>query len=657
MLFLAVCMGLFGHNAHADDEFLDPSVAFKFSSAEQPGEVDLRFAIADGYYMYRERFAFAVKSGHATLGEPQLPAGKVKFDDTFQKNVETYRGDIVVRVPIKQAGGPFDLSVISQGCADKGICYPPAEHVVHVHGVALQPAAPAATLGAVSGSPPGSALASGHASGGAGAEAVSPAGPAAAAGADESRDRLYSQQYAQTVLEGHGLVSALGIFFLLGVALSLLPCSLPMIPILSSIILGEGSGLTRRRGFTLSLCYVLGMAVVYTAFGVLAALAGQSLGVWLQNPWVLGAFAVLLVAFALSLFGFYELQLPQAWQNRVGGISARQSGGKLAAVFAMGAVSALVVGACMTAPLFGVLAFIAQTGNVAFGGAALFVMALGIGVPLLVIGIGAGALVPRAGAWMETVKRCFGMLLLAAALWIAVPILPALAIMLLWALWLLLGAAGLGVFGGGRAEAIVSDGGIAGAGSTALPRRSQGAVGAAAATVPWRAAGKALGAALALCAALLLVGAAAGSRDPLQPLAVFAAGGSPGGAAAAATAANLPFGRVKSGAELDRALHASASPAMLDFYADWCVSCKEMEKFSFSDPRVRARLAQLNLLQADVTANNGDDQQLLKRFKLYGPPAIIFFDATGREVLRVVGYQPPDTFLRSLDQAFGPARS
>jgi thiol:disulfide interchange protein DsbD len=601
-LLLALVM-LFSALARADDTLLDPAVAFKFAASEKPGEIELHYTIANGYYMYRERFAFAVKKGQATLGAAVLPQGKVKFDDTFQKNVETYRNDLIVRIPVAQAAGPFDFSVTSQGCADLGVCYPPIEHVVHVSGAALQAA----------GTGP--------------AAAASPAADEADV-AGSGLDRLYSQEYVQSVLQGHSVLSALAIFFVLGLALSLLPCSLPMIPILSSIILGEGTKLTRGRGFMLSLAYVLGMAVVYTAFGVIAALAGQSLGVWLQNPWVLSVFALLLVGFALSLFGYYELQLPQAWQNRVGGISQRRAGGKGAAVFAMGAVSALVVGACMTAPLFGVLAFIAQTGDLVFGGAALFVMALGIGVPLLVVGVGAGALLPRGGVWMEGVKRLFGMLLLAVALWMVAPVLPAWLAMLLWALWLLIGAAGLGL-------------------------REFAPAGASSAAMAGHVLCKGLAALLALCAAALIVGVAAGSRDLLQPLAVFAGRAGAGAAGGPSADEAALFARVKSSAELDRALQSGARPAMFDFYADWCVSCKEMEKFTFSDPRVQARLAQLNLLQADVTANNADDQALLKRFRLYGPPGIIFFDAQGKELLRVVGYQPADTFLRSLDRAFG----
>jgi thiol:disulfide interchange protein DsbD len=298
----------------------------------------------------------------------------------------------------------------------------------------------------------------------------------------------------------------------------------------------------------------------------------------------------------------------------------------------MGALSALVVGACMTAPLFAVLAFIARTGNAVLGGAALFSMGLGLGVPLLIIGVGAGTILPRAGAWMDSVKVFFGVVLLAAALWIVWPVLGPAPTMLLSALWLLIAAAALGLFSAPLA------GGSA-----------------------WRRLGRAVGVVMTVWAAALLVGLAAGSSDPLRPLAVLAARGSPAvtgadtaGVAGAAAENDLTFARVRSSDQLDQAVKAAAQPAMLDFYADWCVSCKEMEKFTFSDPRVQAKLKQMNLLRADVTANNTNDQALLKRFGLFGPPGIIFFDQSGKEVLRVVGYESPDKFLRTLDRASAP---
>ncbi|MFT0172482.1 protein-disulfide reductase DsbD [Paraburkholderia mimosarum] len=602
----------------ADDDFLPPDQAFTFSASEAPGTVNVHFKIADGYYMYRERFAFVVRNGTAQLGDVQIPPGHVKFDQTFQKNVETYRGELTIRVPVKSASGAFDLAVTSQGCADAGICYPPAEHVYHVSGAALQAATGSqnATPDAARSTP-----------------APLPQTHAALAAGDTGEpwyERATSADYAQSLLQGGGFFAVVGLYFVAGMVLSLLPCSYPMIPILSAIIVGEGARVTRARGFALSFVYVLGMALVYTVLGIAAALVGQSLGAWLQNPWVLGVFAVLLAAFAVMLIAGYDVALPQRWQDGASRATQGRSGGKFAAVAAMGALSALVVGACMTAPLFAVLAFIAHTGNAVLGGAALFAMGLGLGVPLMILGLGAGSLLPRAGAWMDGVKVFFGVVLLAAALWIVWPVLGAAAQMLLAALWLLLAAAALGLF---------------------TPN--------AGASNVWRRLGRGLGAAFAIWAATLIVGLAAGSTDPLRPLAVLAArvgGVSDGAAAGAAQAAGgrdtsaLVFAPVRSPAQLDAALSTAGKPSMLDFYADWCVSCKEMEKFTFSDPRVQARLAQLGLLRADVTANNPDDQALLKRFGLFGPPGIIFFDTQGHEVLRVVGYENADRFLARLDR-------
>ncbi|OXI49452.1 protein-disulfide reductase DsbD [Burkholderia aenigmatica] len=581
--------------ARAADDFLDPSVAFKFSASESPGQVDVRFKVANGYYLYRERFAFAVKSGQATLGEPQFPAGHVKFDQTFQKDVETYRDEVIVHVPVKQASGPFELAVTSQGCADEGICYPPAEHVVKVDGAALG--------------------------------AASSSGDTAAAGS--WFDKVTSADFAQSLLEGHGFFTIVALYFVAGVVLSLLPCSYPMIPIVSAIIIGQGTRATHARGFALSLTYVVGMALVYTVLGIAAALVGQSLGAWLQNPWVLGAFGVLLTAFAVSLISGKDIALPARWQNGAAEASGARQGGHFVAVAAMGALSALVVGACMTAPLFAVLAFIAHTGNELLGGAALFAMGLGLGVPLLVVGVGAGTVLPRAGAWMDGVKVFFGIVLLAAALWIVWPVLAGGLKMVLAALWLLIAAAALGLF-------------TPNAGATSI----------------WRRLGRGVGAALAIWAATLLVGLAAGSTDPVKPLAVLAARTVASGGAATAGAAAAQdgpaFASVRSSGELDALLKTSGQPVMLDFYADWCVSCKEMEHLTFTDARVQARLAQLHLVRADVTANNPDDQALLKRFNLFGPPGIIFFDRNGNEIGRVVGYQAAETFLRSLDRAAVP---
>jgi thiol:disulfide interchange protein DsbD len=373
---------------------------------------------------------------------------------------------------------------------------------------------------------------------------------------------------------------------------------------------GEGKHVHRARGFVLSLAYSLGMAIVYTALGVAAGLVGEGLAAALQNPWVLSSFASLIALMSLSMFGVFQLQVPAALQTRLATASGRQSSGKLAGVFVMGAISALIVGPCVAAPLAGALVYISQTRDVVIGGAALFAMAIGMSIPLLLVGVSAGSLLPRAGLWMESVKRFFGVLMLAMALWMAAPVLPGLVQMLLWAALLL----GYGVYL-----------------LRGLGQRGH-----------W--AGPAIGAAAVVLGAIQLVGAASGARDPLAPLARFTGG---------APAQRLTFTRIKTVAQLDAALAATGSrTAMLDFYADWCVSCKEMEKLTFVDPAVKARLANTVLLQVDVTANDAEDRAMLKRFGLFGPPGIILFDRQGKEIpdSRVIGYQDTNKFLGSLSK-------
>jgi thiol:disulfide interchange protein DsbD len=640
--FLIACTVLLSP-AHADDDFLPPEQAFKFSARMlDPHTVQVSYAIADGYYMYRERFKFAASG--AALGEAQIPPGKVKFDETFNKNVETYHQAVAIRIPV-QGEGPFTLTVTGQGCADKGLCYPPQDASVRLvagsagtngagagqsapqmsvppsqAGAGLLGASPAADGGpaftlpgqsSAAGAQPSVAAQPSTASGAtpAGEPAV-PAGaspdPSTAAPAAASAPSELSGIAA--LLKGGSLLAIVPAFILLGLGLAFTPCVLPMVPILSSIIVGDGAQAGRARGFVLSLSYSLGMAIVYTLLGVAAGLLGEGLAAALQNPWVLGAFALLIAAMALSMFGVYQLQVPAALQTRLADASGRQASGKLAGVFVMGAISALIVGPCVAAPLAGALVYISQTRDVLIGGAALFAMAVGMSVPLLLVGVSAGSLLPRAGMWMESVKRFFGVLMLAMALWMVAPVLPGLLQMLLWAALLL----GYGFY-------LLR--------TTGKPRH-------------WAA--MALGAACAVLGATQLVGLASGARDPLAPLARFTGG---------APVPQLAFTRLKTVEQLDAALLAAGGKtAILDFYADWCVSCKEMEKLTFVDPLVKARLANTVLLQVDVTANDVADRAMLKRFGLFGPPGIILFDRGGKEIPdgRVIGYQDSQKFLASL---------
>jgi thiol:disulfide interchange protein DsbD len=598
-----------GAGAATEEDFLPPEQAFRFTARQLDAQtIEVRFDVASGYYLYRERFAIAARPDTVRLGQPEFPAGRVKFDETFGKEMETYRDAVVIRVPVQSApaDGKWSLVVTAQGCADKGLCYPPMESVYKVGGV---------SLGSLFGSSQRSEATAPPAAAGPGTAAAAPA-----ARLDEN-DRIAGVLASRNL----GIVAAL--FFGLGLLLTFTPCVLPMVPILSSIVVGEHA--TRSRALVVSLAYVLGMAVVYTAIGVAAGLLGEGLAAALQTPAVLAAFAALMVALSLSMFGLYELQLPQQWQNRLTATSNRRRGGQVIGAAAMGAISALIVGPCVTAPLAGALAYIAQTRDAVTGGSALLAMALGMGVPLVLVGVGAGNLLPRAGRWMEATKRFFGFLLLGVAIWMVTPVLPAWLIMALWAALLLVAAVFLGAFDALGAEA---------RGVARL--------------------GKGLGVLAALAGAILLLGLASGGRDPLQPLAHLSlARVTGGGAETPAGPQNVRFERVRSVAELDaRVAQAAAAgkPVLLDFYADWCVSCKEMERMTFTDARVRSRMSEIVLLQADVTANNADDKALLKRFGLFGPPGIILFGADGREQpVRVIGYQSAGRFLDSLERALG----
>ena len=555
-------------------DLLEPEKAFQFSARVLENQaIEVHFVIASGYYLYRERFKFAAEGNSSIkLGAPELPRG-IPHKDEFFGSTETYRKAVAIRVPV-EGNGRFDLKVTSQGCADAGVCYVPMDSSASLD----------VSAGGGSAAPRLSIFAS-----------------------DTDIARLF---------EGN-VALVLASFLAFGVLLAFTPCVLPMIPILSSIIAGQGRTLNKMQALALSGAYVLGMALAYAVAGVAAGFSGSLLAAALQNAWVLGAFALVFVVLAFSMFGFYDLQLPGFIHHRLHGAHARLRGGRVASVAAMGVLSAVIVSPCVAAPLAGALLYISQTRDVLLGGSALFVMALGMGIPLMVVGISEGALLPKAGAWMQGVRRFFGVLLLAVALYIAAPVLPVVLQMLAWAALFI----GSGVF----LRAL-----------DALPAHASA----------WWRVWKGVGVISLVIGVAMLVGALAGSRDPMRPLA-----GVLGEAQSDLPA--TPFVRVASLADLEEKLKAAGKPAILDFYADWCVSCKEMERFTFSDSRVRREMEGLLLVQADVTKNTDADKALLKRFSLFGPPGIIFFDASGREIsgLRVVGYQNPERFLKTLAAA------
>jgi thiol:disulfide interchange protein DsbD len=592
-------------------DFLDVDRAFVMSPRVHDGQLELAFDVQPGYYLYRERIDVEDADSTHTKPAPRFEAGQIKHDPTFDRDMEVYHHPMSVEVGLAGPAQARELKVSYQGCAEAGLCYPPQTRVLHV---ALDSAGQVLSIG--NGPSPK-------------AETVPATDtPEAAAAAQAAPSNELSR--IEQKLKSGSLLAIAGVFALAGLLLSFTPCVLPMLPILSSIIVGQGQGVSRLRGFLLAASYSMGMAVVYTGFGVVAGLLGEGLAAALQNPWVLGAFAMLLVALSLSMFGAYNLQLPGSWQSNVSQTSDKMRAGSFVGVFFMGGLSALVVGPCVAAPLAGALVYISQTRDVVIGGVALFAMAMGMSVPLLLLGVSAGTLLPRAGAWMESVKTVFGMMLLAVALWLVQPVMAPTVVLFLAGVWLALGAAFLGAFDTLTATASV------------LHRSLKG-----------------MGLVMALLATVEMVGALAGSGDALRPLQPFtmAARLAPGTTLATANAgeaAQLPFRRVSSPAELESAIaNAGGRTVVLDFYADWCVACKEMEHFTFSDPAVRKKLEGALLLQADVTANAGPHKTLMKRFGLFGPPGVLFFDSKGQErkEARVVGFQKAEAFVESLTQA------
>lgn len=556
-------------------DFLPPEKAFALDvKATDSRTLEANFDVTPSYYLYKSKISFTVDGGSTRIAAINLPNGDIKTDPNLGR-VEVYHRPFSASIALDPANSPVTLHASYQGCSEKGLCYPVQEKVFKID---------------------------------------LPSGAQAAKAPQAGLPQTEDSKIAGIFKKGSFWL-IISFFFGAGLLLALTPCVFPMIPILSGIIVGRGHKITKTHAFILSLSYVLGMAITYAAAGVAAGLSGDLVSNALQTPWVLGGFAAIFVLLSLSMFGFYELQLPSAWQSRLSDTSNRLHGGHLTGVFAMGALSAVIVSPCVAAPLAGALLYIGQTHDAILGGIALFALALGMGAPLLLIGTSAGALLPKAGAWMDGVKRFFGVVLLALAIWIVQPLLPMEVQMLLWGVLLILSSIYLYAL-------------------DALPHNAKG--------------GHKLMKGIGLLGLLLgvayLIGALSGARDLMHPL---------GAISKAEAEPSSMFTRIKDIPDLERKLEAANGKiVMLDFYADWCISCKEMERFTFSDPAVRARLKSAVLLQADVTANSPENKELLKKFGLYGPPGIMFFDAHGREMtdFRLVGIQDTAQFTNTLQQ-------
>lgn len=570
--------------AFSDDQPLDPELAFRAeASIVQPGVIEVRWKIANGYHLYRKKLRFNLLQESCGMDEPELPAGKVKIDEYFGQ-MEVYREDFVARVRYSGCE-PSKISVTYQGCGDIGVCFPPETHTLAL----------TATSSASGGLPPISAE------------------PFRSVNAP-AIDAVANDGDIEQLLHGGSLALILTSFFGFGLALALTPCVFPMIPILSGIIVKQGEGVSRPRAAMLSGAYVLGMALTYSLAGVAAGLSGTMISGALQNPWVLGSFAALFVILALSMFGLFELQLPASLQSRFATVSGNRRG-SLGGIALMGALSALIIGPCIAPPLAGALLYIAKTGDAQLGGLALFTMALGMGIPLMLVGVFSREILPKAGGWMNAVTKGFGIALLATALWIVSPVLPAWALMLFSAALLIMTAVFLHAL-------------------DPLPPMASG----------WLRLWKGVGVGFLVAGCSLLIGLLGGSRDILQPLSHLPY-------ASAAEEAHPRFERIASIKELKERIDSSERPVLLDFYADWCVSCKEMERETFAEPAVKKRMAEFTLLQADVTSNAPEHKALLKHFSLFGPPAIIMFDQNGQELheKRVVGFMHAKKFREVLE--------
>ena len=590
-----------------EDEILHPDEAFILTAKLDANNViQTNILMAKNIYLYRDKIQIAMVDGEGhSIGAISLPRGKKK-DDEFFGPTEVIYDQVNVSIPIISEAGAssqFTLSYGYQGCVEDRICYPPITKYLAVNAgeglIQVQ-----SDLGEAADAP-----------------SSTPMSPADTASAPVSEQ----DQFAQ-LLRDENLLLIVGLFFLAGIGLTFTPCVFPMIPILSSIIAGQGESITTGRAFSLSLIYVLAMAITYATAGAIVGYYGAefNIQIWFQDPIILSGFAAVFVLLALSMFGFYELQMPNAIQSRLTAISNSQQGGTLIGVGLMGFFSAIIVGPCITAPLVGALIFISQTQDWQLGGLALFALGLGMGVPLLLIGTSAGKLLPRAGGWMDTVKAVFGVVLLGVAIWLLERILPVGVTMALIAALLIASAIYMG----------------------ALDSLGEAASG-------WRRLSKSLGLLILIYGITYLIGAAAGSNDLIQPLRGLSASIGASGQAEQ----HLAFRQIKGRDGLQVALNDSARQGrntMLDFYADWCISCKEMEKYAFTHPSVLAALNDVSTLQADVTDNDRIDTELMTSLGIYGPPAILFFDSSGREIRnrRVVGEMSGEEFAAHVIDTF-----
>lgn len=607
-------------NAIEESKLLTSELAFPISvTLNSPEILSLQWDIADGYYLYKKRIKLSTtvinlddsnsrKEQATQLGEPQFPAS-LFIDDPAYKGMEIFRNTLIVKYAIsgsKTSLANTSLKIKYQGCADAGVCYPPVKKTIKL--ADLKPSVNVSSVPDMSN-----------------ATNVSDAANSSIIDTNTNtkpeRSAKSEQDTIATSLASDNFILTLFSFFGFGLLLAFTPCVFPMIPILSGIIIGQGKQLSTKKAFSLSLAYVLAMALTYTVVGVLAALFGTNLQVWFQDPWVLSCFAGIFILLSLSMFGFYDIQMPSFIQVKLNNLSNKQESGKLISAGIMGVLSALIVGPCVTAPLVGALIYISQTGDTILGGAALFCLGLGMGAPLLVIGTSAGKILPRTGMWMEAVKSIFGVLMLAVAIWLLSRILPPLISQLLWALLLIVSAVYMG----------------------ALRQHDKN-------TTQWQLLWKGLGLSILLIGFIMIIGASTGKSNLLSPLANLGSGVN---TALVSEHKGIIFKPVKSIDDLTEALNQASKRkqvTMLDFYADWCISCKEMEEITFKNSEVKLKLSKVHKIQADVTANDNIDTELLKSFDIIGPPAILFFDDKGEELKnhRIVGYMDADKFLKHI---------